>query len=300
MQRLSASHTIDELLIEGAKAIGRSRSIDHWQPTMARYDAEELMAEALGDRLTASVRRSAAPAALRRRYASMISRRVNGEPVAQIIGHFEFRGLRLRVRRGVFVPRVSSELLASEAVKALRRRRGSRVAVDVATGTGPVALAVAHEVPVASVWGVDISAEAISLCRDNAKRLEIHNAHFAVSDMLDGLPSRLRGEVDVFTIHPPYVARHELRILPREIRDFEPLQSLTDGSDDGLGLVRALASESLEWLRPGGVLLIEIGTYLSRKAQATLRRAGLTDVTWTRDSLGVTRVVSGRRARGRG
>ena len=288
---------VRDLVSEAADAIGRSKSIDHWQPTLARYDAEELMAAALGRQLTPAVRSSTPTAAERNRFSAMIARRVRGEPVAQIVGHFDFRGLQLSVRRGVFVPRVSSELLAGEAIKALRRRRGARVAVDVATGTGPVALAIAHEVPDASVWGVDISADAVALGRDNARRLGIGNVRFEVSDMLDALPSRLRGQVDVLTIHPPYVARGDLRILPREIRDFEPLHSLTDGSDDGLGLVRLLAAGSVEWLRPGGALLVEIGTYLSRKTQATLRHAGLADVTWTRDSLGVTRVISGRRPR---
>jgi len=293
----SSSPTVRELLEEAAHAISRSRSIDHWQPAMSRWDAEELMAAALGTALTRDVRRSVPAAAQRRRFAGMIARRINGEPVAHIIGHFDFHGLRLRVRRGVFVPRVSSELLVDVATKTLRRRKGTRVAADIATGTGPIALAIAHAVPDASVWGLDISREAIALCRDNARRLEIANVRFVVSDMLDALPSRLRGEVDVFTIHPPYVARGDLRILPREIRDFEPLHSLTDGSDDGLELVRRLAEASHVWLRPGGTLLVEIGTYLSRKTQAELRRAGLVDVAWTRDSLGVTRVISGRRPR---
>ena len=293
----NGSATVRELVVEAAAAINRSRSIDHWQPSLARYDAEELMSEALGEPLTPEARRSRLAAAQRRRFATMVARRIAGEPVAQIAGHFLFRGLDLRVRRGVFVPRVSSELLADEAIRAVRRRRNRRVAVDVATGTGPVALAVAHEVKDGDVWGVDISATAIALCRDNARRLGIGNVHFRVSDMLDALPSDMRGAVDVMTIHPPYVARGDLRILPREIRDFEPLHSLTDGSDDGLGLVRRLAADAHAWLRPGGVLLVEIGTYLSRKTQATLRHAGLDDVAWTRDALGVTRVISGRRPR---
>ena len=296
-RRIDDAPRVRELVTEAADRIGRSKAIDHWQPTLARYDAEELMAAALGGALTSRVRDSTPSGAQRRQFDTMIARRVKGEPVAQIVGHFDFRGLQLRVRRGVFVPRISSEFLAEEAIRALRRRRGRRVAIDVATGTGPIALAVAHEVRGAEVWGIDISRDAVLLGRDNAKRLGIPNVRFEVSDMLDALPSSLRGEVDVFTIHPPYVARGDLRILPREIRDFEPLHSLTDGSDDGLGLVRLLAAASVEWLRPGGVLLVEIGTYLSRKTQATLRRAGLADVTWKRDSLGVTRVISGRRPR---
>jgi release factor glutamine methyltransferase len=294
------SDTVAALLVDAADAIRGSLFIDHWMPSMARYDAEELMAAVLGAELTTRARRGRATQAQRRRFATMVARRIGGEPVAQIIGSIRFRGLELRLRPGVFGPRSSSEFLAEEAIAALRRRRGQRLAVDVATGLGPVALAVAHEVPGAEVWGVDISAPAVRLGRDNARRLHINNVHFRVSDMVDALPSRMRGAVDVFTIHPPYVAKGDLGILPREIRDFEPLHSLTDGSDDGLGLVRRLAAESSEWLRPGGVLLVEVGTYLSRSAQAVLRRAGLGEVAWKKDSLGVTRVVSGRQPRLRG
>ena len=289
--------TAGAVLANAIAAIGRSPAIDHWQPSLARWDAEQLLSEAVGQPVTAALRRSRLTAAQRKRFEAMVARRVAGEPVARIAGYLEFRGMRLLVRNGVFVPRVSSELLAGEAIGRLRRRRGQRAAVDVATGSGPLALAMAKDVPDAEVWGVDISRDAIKLCRENARRAAVHNAHFRVSDMLDALPSRLRGAVDVFTIHPPYVARSEIRILPREIRDFEPYDTLTDGSEDGLELVRRLAADAVTWLRPGGTMLVEIGTYLSRKTQATLRHAGLADVSWTKDSLGVTRVVSGRRPR---
>lgn len=300
-RRTGAAQAPDEttgaLLATAITAIGRSPAIDHWQPSLARWDAEHLLTIATGQPVTAALRRSRLTGAERKRFEAMVARRVTGEPIAYIAGYLEFRGMRLLVRRGVFAPRISSELLAEEAIARLRRRRGERVAVDVATGSGPLALAMAKDVPDAEVWGLDISRDAVKLCRDNARRVGVHNAHFRVSDMLDALPSRLRGAVDVFTIHPPYVARGDLRDLPREIRDFEPHSTLTDGSDDGLELVRRLAADAVTWLRPGGTMLVEIGTYLSRKTQATLRQAGLADVSWTKDSLGVTRVVSGRRPR---
>jgi release factor glutamine methyltransferase len=291
----SARSSVAELIAEAAVAISRSRAIDTWHPSLSRSDAEELMSAVLGAGLTPARRRSIPMAAQRRRFALMVARRISGEPVARILGRFSFRGLDLIVGDGVFVPRTSSELLAGEAIRALRRRRPPRHAVDVATGAGPVALAMAHEVSGARVWGLDISAAAVQLGRRNARRLRLANVTFRVSDLLAALPAELREQVDVITIHPPYVARGDLRILPREIRDFEPLQSLTDNSDDGLGLVRRLAADAHVWLRPGGALLVEVGTYLSRSAQAALRRAGLTDVTWKRDSLGVTRVVVGRK-----
>jgi release factor glutamine methyltransferase len=286
--------TVTEHIDKAVRKIDRSTAIDHWDRNLGRYDAEELMAEVLGRELTPALLDRVLDGTSKKRFAAMVTRRVNGEPIPRIKGHYAFRGLDLLVREGVFVPRASSELLAEEAIRALRRRRGQRVAVDVATGAGPVALAVAHEVRGADVWGVDISADAAALGKDNARRLGLRNAHFRAGDLLDALPRRLRGEIDVFTIHPPYVLRRDLKQLPREIREFEPLQSLTDGSDDGLGLVRRLGAEAHAWLKPGGVLLVEVGTYLSRAAQATLRAARLVDVSWTKDELGVTRVVSGR------
>jgi release factor glutamine methyltransferase len=289
--------TVTEHIDRAVRRIDASKNIDHWNRNLGRYDAEELMAEVLGRKLTPSLLDRLLDNTSRKRYVAMVARRVNGEPIPRIMGHYTFRGLDLLVKEGVFVPRASSELLATEAVKAMRWRRGRRVAVDVATGAGPVALAVANEVRSAQVWGIDISAEATSLGRENARRLGLRNIHFRSGDMLDALPRRLRGEVDLFTIHPPYVLRTELKTLPREIREFEPLQSLTDNSADGLGLVRSLAADAHTWLKPGGVLLVEVGTYLSRRTQSVLRAAHLVDVSWVKDSLGVTRVVSGKTPR---
>ena len=286
--------TVTDHIDKAVRKIDRSTAIDHWDRNLGRYDAEELMSEVLGRKLTKAALSRVLDAESSRRYTAMVERRVSGEPIPRIMGHYTFRGMDLLVREGVFVPRASSELLAAEAIKAMRRRRGERVAVDVATGAGPVALALANEVRGAEVWGIDISAEATALGRDNARRLGLHNAHFRTGDMLDALPRRLRGSIDLFTMHPPYVLRRELKTLPREIREFEPLQSLTDNSDDGLGLVRRLADDAHAWLKPGGMVLIEIGTYLSRRTQAALRAAQLVDVRWVKDSLGVTRVVSGR------
>ena len=236
--------TVTEHIDKAVRKIDKSKAIDHWDRNLGRYDAEELMTEVLGRKLTPAILDRVLDATSKKRYQGMVARRVNGEPIPRIKGHYAFRGLDLLIRDGVFVPRASSELLANEAIKALRRRRGQRVAVDVATGAGPVALAVASEVRDADVWGVDISVEAALLGKDNARHLGLRNVYFRAGDLLDALPRRLRGEIDVFTIHPPYVLRGDLKELPREIRAFEPLQSLTDGSDDGLGLVRRLAAES--------------------------------------------------------
>lgn len=251
------------------------------------------MAFVLGeDTIESSTLRGEVPASLRGRFERLIQRRIAGEPVAMIVGKTEFKGLELEVRRNTFVPRNSSELLADEAIRRLRGRRRP-VAVDVCTGTGPVALAIANDLPKARVWGVDIWGPALSVARRNAERLRIRNATFLRSDMLNALPASLRGGTDTFTIHPPYVARQEVGTLSTEIRKFEPAPSLTDGSDDGLGLVRRLVDDAPEWLAPGGWILVEVSPNLSRKVRGILQRAGYRRVRSHRDSLGATRVVGG-------
>jgi release factor glutamine methyltransferase len=291
----SVETTASSLLSAAEARIESSRNIEHWQPGLARWDAEVLLGSLLG--LSPDDRRlgdALVSTSQRRAFARLVDRRVTGEPVNYITGFFMFCGLRLEVRRGVFSPRSSSELTADHAARRLRRFRGRRVGVDVATGSGAIALAVGAHVPRGESWGVDISRDAVVLGRHNARRLGLGNVRFLVSDMLDNLPATLRGEVGVFTIHPPYIARHELRTLPVEIRKFEPHSTLSDGSDDGLGLVRRLADDAPGWLRPGGWVMVEIAPYLARSTGTILRRAGFREVRSHRDTLGVTRVVAGR------
>jgi release factor glutamine methyltransferase len=285
--------TVADLLDAGRRRLRTSHAIDHWRAGIAAEDAADLLGLVLGVDPEDLDGEAKVPARTEVRFHQCVERRAAGEPVALIRGWVEFAGLTLRVRPGVFVPRGSSELLARSAVEALRRRRTARVAVDVACGAAPVACAVARAVPGAEVWGLDIDPAAVSLARANARRNHLTNAHFRVSDLVSALPRRLRGGVTVMTIHPPYVANREVRGLPAEIREFEPRHTLTDGSSDGLGLVRDLTAATSDWLRPGGTLLVEVAPYLSRPVQAVMRRAGL-HVTVAAELGGITRVVMGR------
>jgi release factor glutamine methyltransferase len=284
--------TIGDLLDEAEEQIGRSRAVDLWRKSDARVNAEELMEKLLGREISSDDLDETLSAAQGRKYRSLVKRRVDGEPVAMIIGKTEFMGLELEVRPGVFIPRNSSENLAAQAISRIRSRPKS-VAVDLATGSGPVALAIAKKVSSASVWGLDISLKALDLARRNASLLGLKNIKFVKSDLTDDLPSRLAGDVDCFTIHPPYVAREEVQTLPKEIRAFEPRHTLTDRSDDGLGMVRRLADEAPNWLKPGGWVFVEVSPNLSRKVRGVLQRSGFERVKSVRDSLGATRVISG-------
>jgi release factor glutamine methyltransferase len=280
-----------ELLDRAVTMLEASSSIDHWQKDREAIEAEDLLCHALGvDELDPD---DVVSTAARRRFERMIARRAEGEPVQLIKGYAVFRGLRFIARPGVFVPRDSTEYLAEQAVRRLRRRRRP-VHVDVATGGGTVSLAVANEVRGVRTFGTDISRDAIRVARRNAERLRLR-ATFAVGDLFRALPGDLRGRVDVVTLHPPYVAKQELRHLPDEIRRFEPVHTLTDHSRDGLGLVGRTTAEAGAWLKHGGWLLIEVSPDRARAVGTVMRRSGFRDVRSTLDrGFKVTRVMVGR------
>ena len=208
------------------------------------------------------------------RFLSMVARRAGGEPFPFITGRIEFWGLELKVKPGSFVPRPSSELTVDRAVKRLRKMENP-VVVDVCTGAGPIALAIADDVPSADVYGSDIAEDGLRSGRENARRLGINNVRFFRGDMYGALPGNLKGSVDLITGHVPYVPLGELDDLPTEVRDYEPLHTLTDRSDDGLGLMRVAIAGAVEWLRPGGWLLLEVSDDLPDQLKTMIRDAGL-------------------------
>lgn len=233
------------------------------------------------------------PAPTVRRFEKLVKRRTTGEPMAFIIGWVEFLDFKMQIGPGAFIPRLTSEFLATQAIRRLRGR-AKPVHVDLATGIGPVAIASARAVRKATVCGADISRKAIAQARANAERLGVRNVSFVKSDLFDSLPKALRGTIDVVTIHPPYVPVDEIADLPVEIRKHEPKHTLTDQSSDGLGLVRRVVGDGLKWLRPGGWLLIETTPTESSIIRGLMRDAGYRDVRSTKGDLKLTRVYCGR------
>jgi release factor glutamine methyltransferase len=288
---MNAPTKAKEVLTDAVVTLKASTAIDHWQRDREEIEAEELLAYALGvDHVAPN---DEVPPNVRRRFDRMIARRASGEPVQLITGQVVFRGLQIAARPGVFVPRDSTEYLAEQAVRRLHGRRRP-VAVDLATGGGAVALAIANEVPGARVFGTDISLAAVRVARENAELLRLR-ATFVKGDLFGGVPKDLEGRVDVITLHPPYVPRRELRELPEEIRRFEPVHTLSDHSLDGLGLVGRSAAEGPRWLKAGGWLLIEVSPDRARSVASLLRRNGFGEVRSTMDrGFRVTRVLVGR------
>lgn len=280
-----------KVLDAAVKVLKASPAIDHWQRGRERIEAEDLLWHVLGEEPDPKDDVSASD---RRTFDRLIHRRATGEPIPFIKGYTEFRGLDLLARPGVFVPRDSSENLVTQATRRLRGR-ARPVHVDLATGAGTIALAVANEVPEATVVGTDLSSDAIRLARKNAKRLGL-GARFVTGDLFDGLPRSLAGTVDVVTVHPPYVPMHELKDLPEEIREWEPEHTLTDRSRDGLGLIGRTAREAPDWLSRNGWLLMEVSPDRVAHVKRVLGGEGFRDMQSTKGGpIPLTRVVVARR-----
>jgi release factor glutamine methyltransferase len=280
-------------IARAVKTLKASDRIDHWQKGRERLEAEDLLGHAMGFDPEPD---EDIPGKRRRVFESLVERRAGGEPLPYIKGYAEFRDIELLTKPGVFVPRDSSEFLAEQAVRRLRGRR-KPVHLDLATGGGTIALAVADEVSKAEVWGTDVALDAVKLARKNARHLGLR-ARFVAGDLFEGLPRSLRGRVDVITLHPPYVPVEEMDDLPDEVRDWEPEHTLTDRSADGMGLIQQTAREAPAWLRKDGWLLMEVSPDRAKLVKRVFTRAGLRDVASTKGGeLKVTRVIVGRRRR---
>jgi release factor glutamine methyltransferase len=286
-------HTVRDLVRDAERRLKRSPAIDHWPADRERREAENLLAFVLGIDAEDLDKSDTVDARRAGRFSRLVRRRTGGEPMPHILGWTEFRGLRLRVRPGAFVPRQSSEFTVEQALRRLRPRTRP-VAVDLATGIGPIALATAAAAPRARVFGTDISRDALRQARANARALGLSNVTFRRGDLFGGVPRSIRGGIDVVTLHAPYVPRHEVRDLPLEIRGFEPEHTLTDYSDHGLTLLERAAAEAGAWLRPGGWLLLEVSPDFARRVRGLLVRAGYRDVRSTKGWPEVSRVLVGR------
>jgi release factor glutamine methyltransferase len=219
-----------------------------------------------------------------RALAALVARRAAGEPLEQVVGHADFAGVRVRLRPGVFVPRVRSELL----VRAAAERAGEHaVVVDLCCGSGALGLAVTRRRPGATLYAADLDPVAVACARDNL------GDRVYQGDLFDALPAELRGHVDVLLANVPYVATRHIPLLPAEARDHEPLTAL-DGGDDGLAIFRRVVTAAPGWLAPGGMLLSEITEAQAERAVAAVRAAGLSAGMVHDDEL-QARVVTGVR-----
>lgn len=220
----------------------------------------------------------------------MADRRAAGEPLQYLTGVAGFRRLELAVGPGVLIPRPETEIVVDHALERLPK---DGTLVDVGTGSGAIALAVKDERPDATVLATEMSPGALVWARENAAGMEL-DVELIECDLLAGLPSEMRGAIDVVVSNPPYVATAEADILPTDVVDHEPHEALFAG-DGGTDVIERLAVEALERLRSGGWLVVEIGESLGDSVSTLLSEAGYRDVSVGQDLNGRDRVVEGRK-----
>ena len=259
-----------------------------------RLTAEVLLAHVLGwdrARVIAHLHDPLAAAA-RAQFRVLARRRAAGEPLQYLTGQQEFYGLTFRVTPAVLIPRPETEILVEQAV-ALARRSGTPVRfVDVGTGSGCIAIAVARELPGAAGCATDISAGALAVARDNALRLGVCvRVAFVRSDLLACFPPRPL--FDLILSNPPYVAGAELAGLPGLVRDHEPHTALL-GGESGIEVYHRLILHAAARLATPGHLLLEVGDGQAKAVSALIRQAGLILEKIVQDLQGIPRCLVAR------
>lgn len=230
------------------------------EPTEAGFDAEVLAREVLGWDMARflSNRHDEVPGGFRDAYEQVVARRERREPLAYITGHREFWGLEFEVTPDVLIPRPETEIIVEEAVARMTRpsldERPLLIA-DVGTGSGCLAVALAHEFPLSRAIAIDVSPAALGVARRNGARHGVASrVEFLEGRGLGGLDDRL----DLVVSNPPYIADGAFDALPPEVRRFEPAVALLAGAD-GLDEIRQLFSDAEHRLRPDGWLIFEFG-----------------------------------------
>lgn len=272
-----------DLLAEAEAALGDRGEAKRLVERASGYDARELPLHL----------REAVPARAVPFFRQMVSRRQAGEPLQYVVGRWGFRTLDLLVDRRVLIPRPETEVVAGIALAEVARLgiRRPPLIVDLGTGSGAIALAVATERPDATVWATDASVEALQVARANlagagsrvATRVSLVAGHWYAA-----LPAALAGTVDVVVSNPPYVAAGEG--LPAEVAAWEPAAALYAGPA-GTEAVAEIVAGARQWLRPGGALVVEIAPHQAAFAVEAARGAGLREPRVEPDLAGRPRVL---------
>lgn len=257
-------------------------------PNLDPVDARALLRAALGVGDAHLVAHPGQPLTERQRehYLAWVERRRAGEPIAYVTGEREFYSLEFKVTPAVLIPRPETELLVDTALERIPREAPIRV-LELATGSGCVAVAIALHRPRARVTATDISRDALVIARENAARYGA-GIEFVESDWLAAVSGR---QFDLIVANPPYVAERDPCLAEGDLR-FEPQAALVAGAD-GLACIRLIVAQARAHLDPGGSLLLEHGHDQATRCRALLEQAGYRDVNSHRDLAGIERVSGG-------
>jgi len=220
-------------------------------------------------------------------FQQQLQRRLMGEPMAHILGHREFFGLDLKVTADTLIPRPDTETLVEAALLCIPESEPLTV-LDLGTGTGAIALAIASQRPHAEITAVDSSIMALEVARENARRLGIQHVSFIQSDWFSKLGYQ---HFDIIVSNPPYIAEDDVHLSEGDLR-FEPRTALAAGKD-GLDDIRQIVNQAAAYLNQQGSLYLEHGYDQAAQVAALMQNAGFSRISHTKDLAGITRVTSG-------
>ena len=225
--------------------------------------------------------------------ADLTQRRIAGEPVAYITGAWEFYGLPMVITTDVLIPRIDTELLVDAAKELLNGHKMDARVLDLCCGSGCIACAIGHELPATRLVAVDISANALEVCRKNIAANRLSSRAICMQADATASPPLSMGQFDMIVSNPPYIRSADMAKLDHSVRDFEPAWAL-DGGKDGLKFYKAIIKYWKALIRPGGYLLFEVGEGQAESVKEMMLTGGFRAVSSKFDTLGVERVIIGR------
>lgn len=226
------------------------------------------------------------------RVEELTRRRLSGEPVAYIIGEWEFYGLPLDISREVLIPRSDTEVLAERAILLTRAAGDGARVLDLCAGSGCVGLAVAANAPDCRVVLADLSEGALRICKQNVRRNQLNARVTCVQADAMTAPAPALWDFDVIACNPPYIPHGDLANLDVSVRDYEPWGAL-DGGEDGLDFYRAVSARWETALRLGGTLIFEVGIGQAPDVEQIMAQNGFENIVTHQDTRGIWRVVEG-------
>ncbi len=221
-------------------------------------------------------------------FQALLTRRLNGEPIAYILGYREFYGLALKVTADTLIPRPDTETIVEAALAKIPQHCIDTI-LDLGTGSGAIALAIAFNRPQAKVTAIDASQAALDIAIKNAKNLNIHNIVFTVSHWFDALNQQ---KFNLIVSNPPYIKQTDIHLKQGDLR-FEPLSALASG-EDGLDDIRHIICNAPNFLKPNGWLMLEHGYDQAQQVAHLFAQAGFKEISHVKDLAGILRVTIAR------
>lgn len=229
---------------------------------------------------------------LEKKAVESAERRIAGEPIAYILGEWEFYGLPLYVTKDVLIPRADTEIIVEAAVDLLTGSKMDARILDLCCGSGCITCAVAHELPASKIIAVDISHAALEICRKNIALNRLSSRAICMQADATMNPPASLGAFDMIISNPPYIASSEIAELDSSVRDYEPVWAL-DGGEDGLRFYKGIIKYWKSLLKEDGCILFEVGEGQAETVGEMLLSAGFRSVSFRKDTLGTDRVVIG-------